>query len=570
MIRAIRRLLKCSSGAVAPTVALSLFGLIAAGGIAFDYARVASMDTELQDAADQSALAAASQLDGQAGSCKRAVAAARELLTNQTLLANDGGARAVAIADPGICNGDGTITDNTGDPNASIRFYKSYDRATDTPGDPADDDTNAKIVIVSVTPREAFYALTPIVAAFRSGNIGAQAVASLGSAICKVPPVMICNPDEPEGNTNPDLDFNPASYVGRGLRLISVGNGNTAWGPGDFGYLNTGSDTSNPNVELRQALGWTAAPGDCSPLDGVQTRTGAGTTVTQALNTRFDIYEKPNTGNGNNGSCPLGGSCPPSINTVKDVVRRNAPSNANQCGVPQNGNEWVLPTKRYLPTTVADVDLSNPANVPDAMGYPRDECHAVSQNGSCADGKIGDGVWDRNAYFYVNYGWTAAQWPGYLNSGVSSARIPTTAAPTRYQVYLWEIANRGSVIGGKTILGTRSFGSGANSANDYDSPVCSPLQSPSTTGVVPGGGNVDRRRISAAVINCNAEDVHGGGNTVYPVIRWIELFLVEPSLQRDRTDPNDVYVEIIGETSSGATGGTAGQVVRRDVPYLIK
>jgi hypothetical protein len=96
------------------------------------------------------------------------------------------------------------------------------------------------------------------------------------------------------------------------------------------------------------------------------------------------------------------------------------------------------------------------------------------------------------------------------------------------------------------------------------------LQSPSTTGVVPGGGNVDRRRISAAVINCNAEDVHGGGNTVYPVIRWIELFLVEPSLQRDRTDPNDVYVEIIGETSSGATGGTAGQVVRRDVPYLIK
>ena len=54
-------------GAVAPTVALSLFALIAVGGLAFDYARLAGMDTELQNAADQAALAAASQLDRQPG-----------------------------------------------------------------------------------------------------------------------------------------------------------------------------------------------------------------------------------------------------------------------------------------------------------------------------------------------------------------------------------------------------------------------------------------------------------------------------------------------------------------------
>jgi len=40
--------------------------LIAAGGIAFDYARLAAMDTELQQAADQAALAAVTQLDGPA------------------------------------------------------------------------------------------------------------------------------------------------------------------------------------------------------------------------------------------------------------------------------------------------------------------------------------------------------------------------------------------------------------------------------------------------------------------------------------------------------------------------
>ena len=32
-------------------------------------------------------------------------------------------------------------------------------------------------------------------------------MAGLGTAICKVPPVMICNPDEPAGNTDPNYNF---------------------------------------------------------------------------------------------------------------------------------------------------------------------------------------------------------------------------------------------------------------------------------------------------------------------------------------------------------------------------
>ena len=561
MMRWLRQLWTNADGSVAPTVALSLTGLVAAGGLAFDYARMASLDTELQDAADQAALAAAGQLDRQTGACARAAAAASALLSNNTLFANEsGGARAIVVDNESTCDGTG-----------KIRFYKSYNQATDTPGDVATTDADAKVVIVAVNPREAFFALTPIVAALRSGSIGAEAVASLGSAICKVPPVMICNPDEPAGNTNKDYAFNPASYVGKGLKLVSIGNtGSTAWAPGDFGYLDNGSDTSNPNVELRQVLGWSSSPGDCSPLDGVMTQPGSGTSVTQALNTRFDIYEKANTGNGMAASCPSGGACAPSINTVKDVIRKSAPANGGKCGFANN--EWELPAKRYLPTSVGDINLSDPSQVPDAMGFPRDECHAISNGGSCSPNlKIGNGTWDRNAYFYVNYGWTAAQWPGYLNSGVASARI-TTSTPTRYQVYQWEIANRNTTIGGKTILGTRTYstpGTPPTTGMDYDSLVCSPLQTPSTNGIVPGGSNVDRRRISTAVVNCNAWNVHGGTGTVYPVIKWIELFLVEPSLNRDRTDQNDVYAEVIGETQTGAAS-TAAQVVRHDVPYLIK
>ena len=92
MRRLARSLWRNADGAVAPTVALSLVGLIAAGGIAFDYAPLAAMDTELQQAADQAALAAATQLDGSDGACARAAAAAHVMLVNRTLMANDGNA----------------------------------------------------------------------------------------------------------------------------------------------------------------------------------------------------------------------------------------------------------------------------------------------------------------------------------------------------------------------------------------------------------------------------------------------------------------------------------------------
>ena len=556
MMRSVRSLSRNTEGAVAATVGLSLFALIAVGGIAFDYARLASLDSELQDAADQAALAAASQLDQTSGSMQRAEAAAASLLTNRTYMANDANASGTAVTIP------------------TVVFYKLKADAENNANGFTDVTkfADAHFVRVVVATRQAVYALTPVVAAFRSGNVGAEAVAGLGTAICKVPPVMICNPNEPSGNTDPNYAFNANALKGYGLRLISVGNGNTAWAPGNFGYLDTGSDTSNPNVELRQALGWTTAPGDCSPLDGVETRTGAGTPVTQALNTRFDIYDKANVGNGNSASCPTGGNCPPSINTVKDVFERGTPNAAGKCGFANN--EWELPpTANYyggtLPTNTTD--LTEPqADTIQMMGHPRDKCHALSINGSCTYGggtetKIGDGNWDRNAYFRVNYGWTSTEWPTYVAMGSSPI---TTSTPTRYQVYQWEIANRGTTIGSKTILASRPYGSGPNGETDFDSPVCSSLQGYGS-GVVPGGANVDRRSISTAVINCNAYNVHGGGNTVYPVIKWIELFLVEPSLQRQRTDANDVYVEIIGETSVGG-GATSGQVIRRDVPYLIK
>src|SRR5688572_26536930 len=164
--------LKCDArGAVAPTVALSLFALIAAGGIAFDYARMASLDTELQNAADQAALAAATQLDAEPGACARAAAAAAALLSNETLFAHDSTAsRAIVVQNESACDATG-----------QIRFYQSYNRNTDAFGPAATSEADARVVLVRVNPREAVFALTPVVGAFRSGSISAEAIAALGS-----------------------------------------------------------------------------------------------------------------------------------------------------------------------------------------------------------------------------------------------------------------------------------------------------------------------------------------------------------------------------------------------------
>lgn len=532
------------------------------------------MHTELQDAADQAALAAASQLDRQSGACVRAAAAASSLLSNQTFFANDAGGTAVVVPTSGV-------TDCTG--NSAIQFYQSYDQTTDTPGPAATDDSNAKVVIVSITPRQAVYALTPIVAAFRSGSINAQAVASLSSAICKMPPVMICNPEETGTNTS----FDVSNYVGDGLRLTAVGNGSGTWAPGNFGYLDTNTGV-NGAPDLREGLGWNVPAGNCVSADGVNTKPGATVTVTDAFNTRFDIYQNGNT------SCPTGGLCAASINSLKDVRR---PANGSQCKFVNNGNGWQLDTSgsgyygQNVPTTAAALPTTT---TPSSMGHPRDECHADnSTGGTCSGGRMGDGNWDADAYFRTNYVrtsvgrsgqaigtyWTSADWQADTGLSPTAPRTLTGGAPnpayaSRFNVYAWEIANRFSLnstkVDGVAVLGPRAPGATGSMLVSYGQPVCSQVQTPISygTGQIPNSTTPDRRRISVAVVNCMANNVKGSSTDV-PVEKWIDVFLVEPSLQRARTNPGDIYVEIIGETVNSGTAN-ASQVIVHQVPYLIK
>lgn len=541
----VSRLGRNSDGTVAPTVALSLIGLIAIGGVAFDYARLASMDTELQQAADQAALAAATQLDGQPNAIARATAAAQNLVTNRTAFASGGGAVTVP----------------------TLIFCKTFDDSvanTTTACATTTTDADAHVVWVKVGGRTANYTLTPIVGLFHSGTIGAEAVAGLSSAVCKEPPVMMCNP-----NSDPST-FDANSYIGKGMLLIATGGGGS-YAPGNFGFLDVGAGAS----DLAKLMGYGSPPDKCVDVSNPSTETGSMMSVIDQFNTRFDIYES-----GDSIGCFGSGLCPPSLNSRKDVVmNHSAPFTKTSCGIINGGGAqgWQLSSSPYRPILAPATDPNSYLNyqpTPDAMGYPRDKCHSFNDTGNCdtafgsPNARIGTGDWDIDAYFRTNHPTMTVPNPAggatiydVGNNSTIRAAFPSPADasrtyPTRYQVYRWEMANAAAQLTAHSI--------GATGLTSYGQPVCEP------PGWAAGGTTADRRTLPIAVVNCTGL---AGKKAVNP-IDWIDSFLVEPSLDRGSgpsayTQAGDIYVEVIGHTGNG-TGGTTTQFVRHDRPYLIR
>lgn len=512
-----KRLLSDESGAVAAVYALALPALIAVGGIAFDYARMATLDTELQTAADQAALAAATQLDGNTGARLRATAAATVLITNQTRFANDGLGSAIGIDD------------------VNIEFY--VDKAGT---DLAENDGEANFVNVRVNTRTANYALTPIVGAF-SADMNAEAFAGVDSAICGVVPFFICNPTEPVGNDDPY--YPPGVTPGVG---IVMGEGGTQWGPGNFGFIETlGTGAAN----AAEALASNALFTSCVQTDlNVTTETGnILNAVRDSLNIRFDFAPV-------NASACKSGPCSPSTNVMKDTVRASG-----SCTWQENqATDSNFQSKRYRPATNAALDSSV---TPEIMGHPRDICHSLGGTSyPCAFGRVGNGTWDRAAYFRSNH--PGLDWVNTEGLG---------AAVSRYQTYLWEAGNPTDRLPNKA-------GSGGFTA--YNTPQAGQCVAP---GLAPDPVGIDRRRISAAVVNCRKVSQNNGlkGKKSIPVAGFIDVFLVEPSMDRTKctgnsggcsasfSSRNDVYVEAVGAAGT-ADGGAVAQISKRDVPRLIR
>ncbi|MFN3620926.1 pilus assembly protein TadG-related protein, partial [Sphingorhabdus sp.] len=231
------------------------FGLIAVGGLAFDYARMATLDTELQNAADQAALAGVTQLDGLPGARARATTAAQTLVSNITRLSNDGVGRAIAVP--------------------TVEFFTDANT-------PATSDADADRVRVTVAPRSVNYALTPVVGLLSSGNLNGIALAGLETSICNVPPLYMA--------------FDPASEdlsnlkPGTGVLLLG------AEGASQFGYLDNGKGGGKA---VQEAMAWDDQEGKCQRTASVSIQTGVIAAVEKGFNTRF----------GGGGNCPNGGTC---------------------------------------------------------------------------------------------------------------------------------------------------------------------------------------------------------------------------------------------------------------------
>lgn len=481
--RRIRSFWHDERAAISSLYAVGILALVGIAGVGFDYGRLMALNSELQNAADQAALAAATQLDGRDGAMQRARDAATNALAsatsnyvNETRFANDGSGRPIT--------------------GLTFQFYDGY--SGDTPGNLLTSDTDApkaQVVQVTVNARKVFYALTPVVGAFNSGDVIGRALAGLQSATCDVPPMMFCVPQQ---NGVANRDFPTASDIGKGLKLHMNSTSADPWTPGNFGFLNITYNTQgNPN----RRLGLNSAAAGCFG-DLVQSDTGARDTESDALNTRFDMYPT-----GNNLKCdPTTGNFCPAQNVRRDYVSVETTKNVKAsdiaglaCNSAKAGN-WTPISS--LPATATAL--------PPLQGFAMDDCFA---SGTCT--VLGDGQWSGSKYMSLQH------------PGTSLA----TAAPdgTRFEVYEWELGNPATLLTSPKKVGYNATlvsgnGNGNNSRYNVDL-YCSYPQPVVGTGVPASNTQKDRRVLTVAAVDCTGLN----GKSTVDILRWVDLFLVQPA-----------------------------------------
>lgn len=501
-------------GAVAPLYAIALFGLVGMAGVGFDYGRLMAMDSELQNAADAAALAAATQLNGQTDAMNVAMTAAQAAFAtaasdyvNETRLSN--------VDD----DGDGNTRPIT---QLTFAFWESYDYAADAPVGPLDPATDegedARFVQVTVNGREVFYALTPVVGAFSSGDVTASAMATLEQATCDVVPMMFCAPNPDFGKTDAD--------IGKGMRLHMLPNESDAFTPGNFGFLDIEYDTQgNPN----RRMGINTQGGVC--VGGVvESDPGDRAAEVPPFNTRFDRYE--NSASGLNCDASAGHFC------AAENVRKN------YVQVQLHNNR--LPTETNIPCAAAPTNGDPWVTRPDG-GYPKESCIA---NGTC---NFGDGM-------------TAADWAPYMTTnhgGASASAVPSAeSVATRWEMYQWELGDASRMAATRV----HQEISAPNNAGRVDvTNYCSyPTPDPDNVFTPDAGLNQkDRRVLTVAAVDCTGLN----GRDAVKILRWVDIFLVDSA--NTNTSDKEFMAELIGPAKPPG-GGSGFQTFGRGKAVLIR
>lgn len=496
------------AGGVLVFWALAIVVLLGMVALSFDLGRIAATQSELQSYADNLAIAAAAELDRKDDSIDRAIAAAATLIRDSQTFGE--GPQLLTAADYSLIfyqRGPGQAVEaNRITPDTSVPGTISYT---------ATEQAAARYVRAVVTPREVRTPFTAVLGLISgspvtAADVTAEAAAGLDEYACKITPMFFCVPPGWTAEANP----------GQMIRLRSGGQG-TAWGPGNFGFLDPsrlvelGLEIGDPCLgangkpltgeNLDACLIAAERPTEsCFLQDGVDLEPGqkVGRNAS-AFNVVFDIYHSTMNGEKTNADYR------PAPNVIKGIK-------------PNGGNSCIA--KNYVASQ--------------ARSLPRDGCLDA---GTCAISRFGDGTWDDAAYVAQNH---AAD--PRLNHGLSG-----DLAGTRYEMYRAEVLAAGA--------GNRLTKDGLN---ETGRPSCANSASP----------DINRRVFIAAAINCGAPNNISGAKDNVPVEEYVRVFLTEPvgyaSGEFQDTNDFDIHIEVLGNAEEDE--GAAGPAYVRKVVRLIE
>ncbi len=222
-VEAVLSFLRNQSGSI--MIYTGAFMAIGVGGAALsiDIGRIVLLKTQMQNRADAGALAGAAQLDAQPGAIERAGLVMTDAMTAYTTAAADQGELAVWFTE----------------------FHAAAEDAI-SKGAITTDDNAARFATIVMERRTLSFFYGPALnlltgkGADSETFLDARAVGMSDPFICKMQPLMICNPfDNGDGTVSDVLGDNP----GIGVRIKQSPSSGT-WQPGNFGLLDLPEDAN--------------------------------------------------------------------------------------------------------------------------------------------------------------------------------------------------------------------------------------------------------------------------------------------------------------------------------------
>jgi len=601
-------------GAVAVYVMLALTAFFPLIAIAIDATSFYKLNTELKQAADAAALAAAVELDFTAQGLIDAENAARNAVKNFQTGANDGGGSDVEIA---------LVHFMRALPPAGNENYPDYVTT---------EASKARYVRVVTEARQRDSLMYRLYAAFRfvapndtstvdpAGAVqttSEDAIAGKVTVACQSMPIFMCNPAEVTynpacGNPNVTLGSPEPSYSSfaefladnpdwrrRQFRLKWIGP-QTEIEPGVFGLLEpiTGSFPGNGANAIAHELA-IANPSSCVVIQDneLDVKTGQTQSIVNGLNTRFDIYR------GTFGSVTNNPGYAPALNRTKGALPSSLGGQGGDCDPEEMTG--TPPQVKKLPQDSCFTD--NPSAACDSLGAP----DPLDPQGNYA-GRYGNAEWDAVEYFNVNHPradgklWddpsidpltdtTLEEVLDFIHQqygndwGTPDATaVDDTLPPSRWAVYRWETAGSGAPFAENRIAGEplppNPIPGDPNGAS-YDDRIPGAhtrlniiTKEEGRSGESSSGGAMCsqstplgpyRRTLNVAVVNCceQSEQLSSGQRRV-KITEWAETFLTEPAQANNSGgntgDMGAIYVEVYNVVKAN----DSDRVVLRDYVQL--